>query len=112
MNVQVSNDLDDLALALYPHVFGDQRVSLITRLRPRMIGRPHPKRRLARMKGVLRLPVPNRGRLAGPLHVPPRARAQRELALWPALAYRGGDGGVPSRRLMASAVHVFKLPRL
>jgi hypothetical protein len=36
-----------------------------------------------------------------------------ELAGWPALAFRGGDGGVPSRRLMASAVHVlFKLPRL
>jgi len=48
---------------------------------------------------------------AGPLHAPPRARAQRELAGWPALAFRGGDGGVPSRRLMASAVHVFKLPR-
>ncbi len=86
MNDQVSNDLDDLALALYPHVFGDQRVSLITRLRPRMIGRPHPKRRLARMKGVLRLPFPNRGRLAGPLHAPPRGRAQRELASWQALA--------------------------
>jgi hypothetical protein len=28
-----------------------------------------------------------------------------------ALAFRGGDGGVPSRRLMESAVHVFKLPR-
>ena len=82
----VTNDLDDLALALYPHVFGGQRVSLITRLRPRMIGRPHPKLRLGRMKGVLRLPVPNRGRLAGPLHVPPRARAQRELVWWPALA--------------------------
>jgi hypothetical protein len=76
MIVQVSNDLDDLARALYPHVFGDQRVSLITRLRPRMIGRPHPKRRLARLEGVLRLPVPNRGRLAGPLHAPPhQARA-------------------------------------
>jgi len=87
MNIQVSNDLpDDLALARYPHVFGDQRVSLITRLRPRMFWRPHPKRRLARLKGVLRLPVPNRGRLAGPLHAPPRARAQRELAWWPALA--------------------------
>jgi hypothetical protein len=83
----VTNDvLDDLALALYPHVFGDQRVSLITRLRPRMIGRPHPKRRFARMKGVLRLPVPNRGRLAGLLHAPPRARVQCELAWWPALA--------------------------
>ena len=82
----VTNDLDDLALALYPHVFGDQRVSLITRLRPRMIGRPHPKRRLARLEGVLRLPAHNRARLAGPLHAPPRARAQRELAWWPALA--------------------------
>ena len=81
MNIQVINDLpDDLALARYPHVFGDQRVSLITRLRPRMFWRPQPKRRLARLKGVLRLPVPNRGRLAGPLHAPPRARAQRELA--------------------------------
>ncbi|MEY4806544.1 MAG: hypothetical protein RLZZ206_933 [Cyanobacteriota bacterium] len=49
---------------------------------------------------------------AGPLHAPPRARAQRELAGWPALAFRGGDGGVPSRRPLASSVHVFKLPRL
>ena len=51
------------------------------------------------MNGVLRLPVPNRGRHAGPLHAPPRARAQR-------------DGGVPSRRHLASAVHVpYKLTR-
>ena len=112
MNVNVNDADEALFRALHPFLFGDQRVSLITRLRPRMIGRPHPKRRLARMKGVLRLPVPNHGRLAGPLHAPPRARAQRELAWWPALAFRGGDGGVPSLRLMASAVHVFKLPRL
>jgi hypothetical protein len=51
-------------------------------------------------------------RRAGPLHAPPRARAKRELAGWPALAFRGGDGRVPSRRPLASAVHVFKLPRL
>jgi len=51
MNVQISNDFDDLARALYPHVFGGQMVSL------------------------LRLPVPNRGQRAGPLHAPPRARA-------------------------------------
>jgi hypothetical protein len=70
MIVQVSdvtNDLDDLGIALHPFVFGDQTVSFITRLRPRMIGRPHPKRRLARLKGVLRLPVSNRGRLACPV---------------------------------------------
>jgi len=57
------------------------------------------ERRLAPMNGVPRLPVPNRGRHAGPLHAPPPARAQR-------------GGGVPSRRHLASAVHVpYKLTR-
>ncbi len=112
VHVNDANDCEGLFRALHPLVFGEQRVSSVTRLRPRMIGRPHPKRRLAPMKGVLRLPVVNRGCHFGPLHASPRARAQRELAGWPALAFRGGDGGVPSRRLMASALHVFKLPRL
>ena len=40
--------IDRLALALLPVVFGTQRPTLLTRLRPRLAGRPHPRRRLGR----------------------------------------------------------------
>jgi hypothetical protein len=40
--------LDALALALMPVVFGSQRPALLTRLRPRMQRRPHPRRRMGR----------------------------------------------------------------
>jgi len=40
--------IDRLALALMPMAFGGQRPPLLTRLRPRLAGRPHPKRRMGR----------------------------------------------------------------
>jgi hypothetical protein len=47
MNTMLS-PLDRLALALLPVVFGTQRPTLLTRLRPRLLGRPHPRRRMGR----------------------------------------------------------------
>jgi hypothetical protein len=40
--------IDRLALALAPHVFGTTQSPRPGRLRPLLVGRPHPKRRLRR----------------------------------------------------------------
>jgi hypothetical protein len=40
--------IDRLAIILMPVMFGTQRPALLIRLRPKLIGRPHPKRKLRR----------------------------------------------------------------
>jgi hypothetical protein len=40
--------IDRLALALAPHVFGTAHAPRPGRLRPLLLGRPHPRRRLGR----------------------------------------------------------------
>jgi hypothetical protein len=51
--------IDRLALALAPHVFGTAQAPRPVRLRPLLVGRPHPRRRLGRWggDGVVRLSV-------------------------------------------------------
>ena len=51
---------DALVQTLHPIVFCSHQAPPIARLRPLLVGRPHPRHWLPRLQGVVRLPATGR----------------------------------------------------